>query len=192
MSRRKKNDVFSEAIVGIFMIAVLALLVYFTIIISGVDVLKGRQKVIASIAFNGVGGLKEHDNVMYRGTKVGGVEDILVTPSNLVVKIEIDKLAARLKDQGHEFSADPEVVSYLIDKGFQAEYGARPLRRAIERYLEDPLAEEILRGYFRESEPIIARMDNNAVVFLPGDTEKIAEPAAETPPKKSRRKKKDE
>ena len=73
MSRRKKNDVFSEAIVGIFMIAVLALLVYFTIIISGVDVLKGRQKVIASIAFNGVGGLKEHDNVMYRGTKGGGV-----------------------------------------------------------------------------------------------------------------------
>ena len=109
-----------------------------------------------------------------------------------IVKIEIDKLAARLKDQGHEFSADPEVVSYLIDKGFQAEYGARPLRRAIERYLEDPLAEEILRGYFRESEPIIARMDNNAVVFLPGDTEKIAESKQETPPKKSRRKKKDE
>ena len=91
MSRRKKNDVFSEAIVGIFMIAVLALLVYISVIISAVDVLKGRQKVIASIAFEGVGGLKEHDNVMYRGTKVGGVEDILVTPSNLVVKIEIDK-----------------------------------------------------------------------------------------------------
>ena len=66
MSRRRKNDVFSEAIVGLFMIAVLALLVYFTIIISGVDVLKGRQKVIANIAFDGVGGLKEHDNVMYR------------------------------------------------------------------------------------------------------------------------------
>ena len=57
MSKRRKSDVFSEAIVGLFMIAVLALLVYFTIIISGVDVLKGRQKVIANIAFNGVGGL---------------------------------------------------------------------------------------------------------------------------------------
>lgn len=91
MSKRRKSDVFSEAIVGLFMIAVLALLVYFTIIISGVDVLKGRQKVIANIAFDGVGGLKEHDNVMYRGTKVGGVEDIFVTPSNLIVKIEVDK-----------------------------------------------------------------------------------------------------
>ena len=42
MRRRRNNDVFSEAIVGLFMVAVLALLVYFTIIISGVDVLKGR------------------------------------------------------------------------------------------------------------------------------------------------------
>ena len=82
---------FSEAIVGLFMVAVLALLVYFTIVISGVDVLKGRQKVVANISFSGVGGLKEHDNVMYRGTKVGGVEDILVTPSNLTVRIEIDR-----------------------------------------------------------------------------------------------------
>ena len=82
---------FSEAVVGLFMIAVLSLLVYFTVVISGVDVLKGRQKVIASVAFNSVGGLKDHDNVMYRGTKVGGVERIEVTPSNLVVHIEIDQ-----------------------------------------------------------------------------------------------------
>ena len=82
---------FSEAIVGLFMIAVLSLLVYFTVVISGVDVLKGRQKVIASVAFSSVGGLKDHDNVMYRGTKVGGVESIEVTPSNLVVRIEIDQ-----------------------------------------------------------------------------------------------------
>ena len=91
MSRRRKNDAFSEAIVGLFMIAVLALLVYFTIVISGVDVLKGRQKVVARVAFDSVGGLKDHDNVMYRGTKVGGVEGVEVTPSNLVVTIEIDQ-----------------------------------------------------------------------------------------------------
>ncbi len=91
MSRRRKNDIFSEAIVGLFMLAVLALLVYFTIVISGVDVLKGRQKVVANVAFDAVGGLKEHDNVMYRGTKVGGVEDVIVTPSNLTVRIEVDQ-----------------------------------------------------------------------------------------------------
>jgi len=91
MSRKKRSDVFSEAIVGLFMIAVLGLLVYFTIIISGVDVLKGRQRVVARVAFSAVGGLKDHDNVMYRGTKVGGVDSVQVTPSNLVVSIEIDE-----------------------------------------------------------------------------------------------------
>jgi phospholipid/cholesterol/gamma-HCH transport system substrate-binding protein len=91
MSRKRRSDAFSEAIVGLFMIAVLALLVYFTIVISGVDVLKGRQKVVAKVAFSSVGGLKDHDNVMYRGTKVGGVDGIEITPSNLVVRLEIDE-----------------------------------------------------------------------------------------------------
>ncbi|MBO5642959.1 MAG: MCE family protein [Kiritimatiellae bacterium] len=88
---RGKADIFSEVVVGIFMLAVLALLVYFTIVISGVDVLGGREKVRVDISFASVGGLKAHDNVMYRGTKVGAVEDIVVTPSNLVVQIELDR-----------------------------------------------------------------------------------------------------
>jgi phospholipid/cholesterol/gamma-HCH transport system substrate-binding protein len=86
----KRKDAFSEAVVGVFMLAVLALLVYFTIVISGVDVLQGRRKVEARVAFTDVGGLKDHDSVMYRGTKVGAVERIDLTPSNLVVVIEVD------------------------------------------------------------------------------------------------------
>lgn len=90
MSSRKK-DPFSEAIVGMFMLAVLGLLVYFTIIISGVDVLQGRRKVVANVEFTDVGGLKDHDNVMYRGTKVGTVDKITLSPTNLIVAIEIDR-----------------------------------------------------------------------------------------------------
>ena len=86
----KRKDAFSEAVVGVFMLAVLSLLVYFTIVISGVDVLQGRRKVEARVAFTDVGGLKDHDSVMYRGTKVGAVERIDLTPSNLVVVVEID------------------------------------------------------------------------------------------------------
>lgn len=86
----KRKDAFSEVIVGIFMLAVLALLVYFTIIISGVDWLSGRSKVHVRIAFADVGGLKDHDNVMYRGKKVGTVDRIELTPSNLIVFAEID------------------------------------------------------------------------------------------------------
>lgn len=88
---RKKSDGFTEAVVGLFMLGVLALLVYFTIIISGVDVLTGREKVRVSIAFDQVGGLKDHDSVMYRGTKVGTVDHIDLTPTNLTVVVEVDK-----------------------------------------------------------------------------------------------------
>lgn len=86
-----RKDSFAEAIVGLFMLAVLSLLVYFTIVISGVDVLHGRKKVCANIAFKDVGGLKDHDSVMYRGTKVGAVEGIDLLPDGLNVRIEVDR-----------------------------------------------------------------------------------------------------
>lgn len=88
---RKNKDVFSEFIVGVFMVAVLALLVYFTIVISGVDLLAGREKTTATITFTDVGGLKERDNVIYRGMKVGTVEQIKLAPSNIVVTVKIDR-----------------------------------------------------------------------------------------------------
>ncbi|MGN0832490.1 MAG: MlaD family protein [Kiritimatiellia bacterium] len=80
-----KNDAFAQAVVGVFMVTVLLLLGYFTIVISGADLLSGRERMRLSAAFDQVGGLKERDNVMYRGTKVGTVERVIVTPSNLVV-----------------------------------------------------------------------------------------------------------
>ena len=88
---RKNKDVFSEFIVGVFMVAVLALLVYFTIVISGVDILTGREKTSVTITFDDVGGLKERDNVVYRGMKVGTVEKIALAPSNIVVTVKIDR-----------------------------------------------------------------------------------------------------
>lgn len=90
MSKRK-NETFAQLIVGVFMIAVIALLGYFTIVVSGVDVLAGRSRVRLSVMFDQVGGLKDHDNVMYRGTKVGTVERVTVTPTNLVVVADVDE-----------------------------------------------------------------------------------------------------
>ena len=73
------------------MLAVTALLAYFTIVVSGVDILQGNRKATLTVVFDQVGGLKAHDNVMYRGTKVGSVERVAVTPSNLVVRAYIDR-----------------------------------------------------------------------------------------------------
>lgn len=87
---RKNKDVFSEVVVGIFMVVVLVILGYFTIVISGVDVLMGRARTNVTIAFSDVGGLKERDNVIYRGMKVGTVEQIALAPSNITVTVNID------------------------------------------------------------------------------------------------------
>ena len=87
---KKNSDVFSEVIVGIFMVAVIALLGYFTIIISGMDVMFGRKRATATIAFKDVGGLKERDNVIYRGMKVGTVDRIILGQSNILVEASVD------------------------------------------------------------------------------------------------------
>jgi len=88
--KNRKSEAFTQGVVGVFMLTVLLLMGYFTIVISGVDVLSGRHRVPVRVAFSQVGGLKDRDNVMYRGTKVGVVERVEVTPSNLVVTARID------------------------------------------------------------------------------------------------------
>ena len=87
---KKRSDVFAETIVGIFMTAVLALLVYFTIVISGVDILIGRTKVPARVEFSDVGGLKDRDSVMYRGMKVGVIDHIDLSKTNVLMVIRVD------------------------------------------------------------------------------------------------------
>ena len=87
---KKNNDLFSELIVGVFMVAVIALLAYFTIVISGVDLIRGRERVRATVEFKDVGGLKERDNVIYRGMKVGTVDRIILGQSNILVEASVD------------------------------------------------------------------------------------------------------
>ena len=86
---KKRSDVFAETIVGIFMAAVLALLVYFTIVISGVDILVGHTKVPMTVEFADVGGLKDRDSVMYRGMKVGVIDHIDLSKTNVVMTVRV-------------------------------------------------------------------------------------------------------
>ena len=87
---KRKNETFTKLVVGFFMVTLMALLAYFTIVVSGVDLVSGRSRTKVRAVFSQVGGLKDHDNVMYRGTKVGTVEHVEVTPSNLVVTAVVD------------------------------------------------------------------------------------------------------
>jgi ATP-dependent Clp protease ATP-binding subunit ClpC len=64
---------------------------------------------------------------------------------NRIVRIEIGLLQQRLKTQGHQLSVTPEVVGQLVDKSYDTKNGARPVKRAVQTYLEDPLTDILLR-----------------------------------------------
>jgi ATP-dependent Clp protease ATP-binding subunit ClpC len=65
-----------------------------------------------------------------------------------IIEILVTDIAKRLADKGISFKLTDEARAFLTDKGYDPEYGARPLKRALQKYLEDPLAEEILRGQY--------------------------------------------
>jgi len=75
-----------------------------------------------------------------------------------IVNMELAKVAKRLTDKGLTLVMTDEAKDYLIDKGSSLEFGARPLRRAIEQHLEDMLSEELLRGSFHGRETITVRI----------------------------------
>lgn len=60
---------------------------------------------------------------------------------------------------------DEKAKDFLVEKGYDPQYGARPMRRAVERFLEDPLAEEILKGHLHEGEPILVTTDKEKLIF---------------------------
>ncbi len=80
------------------------------------------------------------------------IDDIIVFKSltredlEKIVTIEIRGVAERLKERDIQIELTPEALALLIEKGFDPVFGARPLKRTIQRYLEDPLAEEIIGG----------------------------------------------
>jgi ATP-dependent Clp protease ATP-binding subunit ClpC len=86
-----------------------------------------------------------------------------------VIDFELSKVRARLIERGFNLVLTDESKDFLIEKGANLDYGARPLRRALEQRIEDPLAEEILRGAFEGANTIVVdaiRDDNGKVIRL--------------------------
>ncbi|MCC5788288.1 MAG: ATP-dependent Clp protease ATP-binding subunit, partial [Opitutales bacterium] len=82
-----------------------------------------------------------------------------------IVDLEIGEVSKRLKDREIFLSFEKAAKELLIEKGFDQKYGARPLRRAVERHLEDPLAEAILRGDVKTGEPIVVDREGDHLTF---------------------------
>ena len=78
------------------------------------------------------------------------VKDDLVT----IIEYELGKVRKRLAEKGMKMELDPAAKDFLIEKGYNPDFGARPLRRALGQYIEDPLAENLLMGEFKSGDEI--------------------------------------
>jgi ATP-dependent Clp protease ATP-binding subunit ClpC len=99
------------------------------------------------------------------------VDDVVVfhslTKEDLtkIVNLEVTKVGARLVKRGIILRLNQEATDFLIEKGYDPAYGARPLRRAVEKFLEDPIAEELLRGNIKEQQLVVIGVKDGALSF---------------------------
>jgi len=108
---------------------------------------------------------------VFRPEFLNRLDDIIVfrslTKPDLVeiLDLEIVKVLERLKGKNILLSLDDKARDFLVEKGYDPTYGARPMRRSVERYLEDPLAEELLKGTVHENEIVAVTVEDNKLVF---------------------------
>jgi ATP-dependent Clp protease ATP-binding subunit ClpC len=82
-----------------------------------------------------------------------------------IVDLEVAKVVQRVKAKEIKIQVDPTAVEFLIDKGYDPTYGARPMRRAVEKYLEDPFAEELLRSNIKIGDTIVVHAEGDKLAF---------------------------
>jgi ATP-dependent Clp protease ATP-binding subunit ClpC len=82
-----------------------------------------------------------------------------------ILDLEVSKVLTRLKAKQLHLTLERAARDFLVEKGYDPMYGARPMRRAVERYLEDPLAEEILKASLQPNEPITVVVEEGKLAF---------------------------
>ena len=172
-----------------------------TIIILTTNI--GAQEIAGKASFNVFGRkdaettyekmketLKSEMEKTFRPEFLGRLDDVIVfrslTKDDLkrIIDIELGKVRKRLKDKNLALELTDEAKDFVIEKGSSLEFGARPLRRAIENMLEDPLAEDLLRGTFAGKALISVRVgevagEKKLVFEASGEIVELAEAIAE-------------
>ena len=115
--------------------------------------------------------LMEEAKKAFKPEFINRLDDIIVfhqlTRPNLIeiVQLEVNKVLGRLKAKEVHIELDEAAKEFLIEKGYDPTYGARPMRRAVERYLEDPLAEELLRGQMKAGDVVHVSVAGDKLTF---------------------------
>jgi ATP-dependent Clp protease ATP-binding subunit ClpC len=79
-----------------------------------------------------------------------------------IIDIELAYLFSRVHGLGYKIELTDAAKEFIADKGYDSQFGARPLKRAIQKYLEDPIAEEILKGEMTEGDTMLVDFDKEA------------------------------
>ncbi|MSU61319.1 MAG: ATP-dependent Clp protease ATP-binding subunit [Pedosphaera sp.] len=135
----------------------------------------------AAIGFGPAGGENDYEKIRekildeskkaFRPEFLNRLDDVIVfRPLNkmdlvLILDLEIEKVTQRLKGKNLRLELDEKAKDLLLEKGYDPTYGARPMRRAVERQLEDPLAEEILKGSLHDASPVLVTVEDGKIVF---------------------------
>lgn len=150
----------------------------------GADMMKnqttlGFKKVSTDSTYEGMKEVMEKEvEKFFRPEFLNRLDDIIMfrplTRKDLqsIIHLEMKSVEARIEKKGVKIQLTPAALEYLIDEGYNPDYGARPLRRAIERLVEDPLSEGLLRGQFSQCKEIVVRLKENALFFDPKKVEK--------------------
>ncbi len=143
----------------------------------GADVVRKQSTIGFGVASEGSDYEKMREKIMEEAKKafrpefLNRLDDVIVFRSltkadlTIILDLEVEKVEARLKHKNIRLSLDEKAKDFVLAKGYDPIYGARPMRRAVERWLEDPLAEELLRGNIHENEPIQVTIESDKLIF---------------------------
>jgi ATP-dependent Clp protease ATP-binding subunit ClpC len=164
----------------------------------GADVLKnqttlGFKKVTVDTTYQAMKELLSKEvEKHFRPEFLNRLDDIIVfrplTRTNLeeIIVLEMRFVEQRVARKGVRITLTPEAISYLIDQGFNPDFGARPLKRAIEKLVEDPLSEGLLRGEFKDAREIKISLKDHHLLFEPvAGPREVAAGAEEAKPGKN-------
>ncbi len=140
----------------------------------GADVIKGG----ASFGFGKRAEVQDYEKMkkalmgeiekFFRPEFINRVDDVIVfrpllkDDLNTIIEYELSKVRKRLEEKQLRLSIDQSAKDFLIEKGYNPDYGARPLRRALGTYIEDPLAENLLMGEYKAGDEILCTRKEGA------------------------------
>jgi ATP-dependent Clp protease ATP-binding subunit ClpC len=152
-----------------------------TIIIMTSNIGSEVVKNQTSLGFSGGGSAQNYEKMKenlqrelerhFRPEFLNRVDDVIVfqalTREDLkkIIDIELVSIRARLEERGVTLTLTDQAREFIIEQGSNLEFGARPLRRALERHIEDPLSEEILRGAFAEKPHVRVKVKDGHLFF---------------------------